>query len=227
MDTQHCAFSNAYYQCWAQRLLLVRFSILIPACPCSELRVSKVMSALHSRTWCCGSTACTKAPSRGLEIDVVTGQYIQNDRLQDTSRGAYSGRDAYELLQRETSVLCSEKVHGMYIFLNKTASKIWQSWSLFPVSIFRETKGIEASTLTNIFFFFFHSVQWWLILNFGIARMGQALLWNQAGRQLSCVKPGWFLLVYAASGVGFTTGFIEIDDELWDNFCSLAQKQLV
>lgn len=112
------------------------------------------MSALHSRTWCCGSTACTKAPSRGLEIDVVTGQYIQNDRLQDTSRGAYSGRDAYELLQRETSVLCSEKVHGMYIFLNKTASKIWQSWSLFPVSIFRETKGIEASTLTNIFFFF-------------------------------------------------------------------------
>lgn len=43
-----------------------------------------------------------------------------------------------------------------------------------------------------------------------------------ACRQLSSVKSGWFLLVYAASGVGFTACITEIDDVLWDNFCSLT-----
>lgn len=150
------------------------------------------------------------------KIDVVIGQYVQDDRLQDTSRSAYTGMDAYEFLQRETSGLCSNRhslkpvlpiwedqvistftqvqvkpvthlfsvwrflrscfeenllgpKNQLYInclmlsvfqrkymacifFLNKTNSKIWQSVSVFPVSPFRATKGVDASTLTNITF---------------------------------------------------------------------------
>lgn len=48
-----------------------------------------------------------KQLAEGWKIDVVFGQHVQDDRFQDTSRGAYTGMDAQELLQRETSLLCS------------------------------------------------------------------------------------------------------------------------
>lgn len=38
---------------------------------------------------------------------MVIGHYVQEDRLQDINRGAYTGMDAYELLQRETLLLYS------------------------------------------------------------------------------------------------------------------------
>lgn len=48
-----------------------------------------------------------KQLAEGWKIDVKIGQYVQDDRLQDTSRGADTGMDAYQLLQTQTSLLCS------------------------------------------------------------------------------------------------------------------------
>lgn len=41
-----------------------------------------------------------KKLAEGWKIDVVIWQYVQDDRFQDTSLGAYPGVDAYSLPQR-------------------------------------------------------------------------------------------------------------------------------
>lgn len=50
-----------------------------------------------------------KQLAEGRRVDVEIGKYVQDYRLQDTSRGADTGMDVYELLQREASLLCSKK----------------------------------------------------------------------------------------------------------------------
>lgn len=54
------------------------------------------------------SQLAPKKLAEGWKIDVVIWQYIQDDRFQDISMGACPGMDAYQLLQRETSQLCSK-----------------------------------------------------------------------------------------------------------------------
>lgn len=58
---------------------------------------------------------------------MVIGHYVQEDRLQDINWGAYTGMDAYELLQRETLLLYSNG-HSLKCLL-----PVWKTNLLVPL----------------------------------------------------------------------------------------------
>lgn len=80
-----------------------------------------------------------KQLAEGWKIDVEIGQYVQDDRIQDTGRGADTGIDAYERLQRETSLLCS---NGHCL---KHLQPVWQDQLISTLN------QVEVSPVAHLF----------------------------------------------------------------------------
>lgn len=104
-----CMYLLTRYQRWSYRLLIILSQVQYPD-PCLQrLHWSEPM--VHQRCIADLSAVVPQlAPKKLAEvvIDVVIWQYVQDDRFQDISMGACPGMDAYQLLQRETSQLCSK-----------------------------------------------------------------------------------------------------------------------